>query len=257
MAAQRRFLFANPLRLRQRYSDDLLATPVAYRVSLDLGGELGLWKQRLAIGVALPVALWQVGDRLIPTGGSDLSVERPLKTSAVGDIRVRAKARLTPTDWFWALALALDVTIPGGGQTDFVATSGPTVAPRLIGWFLRGPVAASLNVSAQLAPLRQLYDTSLHHSIEWGAAVSTAFPTRRVGLAFLVETVGSYAVGTPIVSNELRGGLRLGLRQAALDIGGGAGFGPISPDFRLFLSIRGVFAQRPSNVSCAERPIAL
>ncbi|MBL8635756.1 MAG: hypothetical protein JNM40_21195 [Myxococcales bacterium] len=246
-----------PLRLRQRYSDELLATPVAYRVSLDLGGELGLWKQRLAVGASLPVALWQVGDRLIPTGGSDLSVERALKTSAVGDIRLRAKARLTPTDWFWAVALALDVTIPGGGQSDFVATQGPTVTPRLIGWFLRGPVAASINVSAQLAPQRLLYDTTLHHSILWGAAVSTAFPTRRVGLALLVETVGSYAIGAPIVSNELRGGLRIGLREAALDLGGGAGFGPLSPDFRAFASIRGVFAQRPPSVSCSERPRAL
>ena len=248
---------ANPLRLRQRYSDDLLATPVAYRVSLDLGGELGLWKQRLALGVAVPVALWQIGDRLIPTGGSDLSVERPLKRSAVGDIRLRAKVRLTPTDWFWALAVALDFTIPGGGQSDFVATSGPTVAPRLIGWFLRGPVSASVNLSAQIAPLRSLYDTTLQHSLWWGAAVSTALPTRRVGLAILLETVGSYAIGTPVVSNELRGGLRLGLRQAALDFGGGAGFGPMSPDARAFVSIRGVFAQRPANVSCSERPLAL
>ncbi len=251
-------LLSNPLRLRQRYTGELLATPVSYRVTLDLGGELGLWKKRLSLGVGLPVALWQNGDRLQATGGNDVSVDRPLRSSAVGDIRLRAKARLTPTDWFWSVAMALDFTIPGGGQRDFVATSGPTIAPRLIGWFLRGPVAAALNVSIRFAPHREIYQTSLQHSLEWGAAASVAFPTRRVGLALLAESVGSYAIGTPMHSTELRGGLRLGLRQAALDVGAGAGLGPLSPDWRVFVSMRGYFTEKPaSNLSCTERPLAL
>lgn len=251
-------VLSSPLRIRQRYSSELLAIPVAYRVTLDLGGELGLWKKRLALGFGLPVSLWQNGDRLQPTGGSDDSVGRPLRVSAVGDIRLRAKLRLTPNEWFWAVAMALDFTIPGGGQSDFVATSGPTVSPRLIGWFLRGPVAASVNVSVRMAPQRQIYQTSLQHSLEWGAAASAAFPTRRVGLALIAEAVGFYAFGAMIHSTELRGGLRLGLRQAALDVGGGAGLGVMAPDWRAFVSLRGAFSQRPpSSVSCRERPLAL
>ena len=251
-------LLSHPLRIRNHYSGEQLALPVTYRVSLDLGGELGLWKKRLSLGFVLPVALWQGGERLQATGGSDLSVEKPLRTSAVGDIRLRAKIRLTDPAWFWALAMALDFTIPGGGQSDFVATSGPTVSPRLIGWFQRGPVAASVNVAARIAPERQLYETQLQHSLEWGAAASAAFPTRRVGLALLVEAVGFYLIGTGIHSTELRGGVRLGLRNAAIDLGAGGGLGPLAPDWRAFVSVRGVFSQRPpSNVSCSERPLAL
>lgn len=250
-------VLSHPLRLHNRYTGEPLAMPVQYRVTLDLGGELGLWKKRLSLGFGLPVAVWQNGDRLQPTGGSDESVERPLRVSGVGDIRLRAKVRLTPTEQFWAVAMALDFTIPGGGQSDFVATAGPTVAPRLIGWFQRGPVAAAVNVSARIAPQRQLYETTLQHSLEWGAAASAAFPTRRVGLALLAEAVGVYAIGSAIHSTELRGGLRLGLRDAALDLGAGGGIGPLAPDWRAFVSIRGFFAQRPSNVSCVERPLAL
>ncbi len=249
---------AHPLRLRNQYTGELLSTPVDYRVTLDLGAELGIWKKRLALGIGLPVAVWQNGDRLVSTGGTDLSVEKPLRVSAVGDLRLRARMRLTPTDWFWGILTTLDFTIPGGGQTDFVATAGPTVSPKLVGWFQKGPIAAAVNLSARLAPVRALYQTTLRHSIEWGAAASAAFPTRRIGLALLTEAVGYYYPGTSIHSTELRGGLRFGLRQAAVDVGGGGGLGPFAPDWRAFVSVRGAFSQRPSpSPSCAERPLAL
>ena len=54
-------LLSHPLRIRNHYSGEQLALPVTYRVSLDLGGELGLWKKRLSLGFGLPVALWQGG----------------------------------------------------------------------------------------------------------------------------------------------------------------------------------------------------
>ena len=47
------------LRIRNQASGELLSTPIDYRVTLDLGGELGLWKERLAIAVGIPVAVWQ------------------------------------------------------------------------------------------------------------------------------------------------------------------------------------------------------
>lgn len=251
-------VISHPLRLRNQYTGELLSTPVDYRVTLDLGGELGLWKDRLALGIGLPVAVWQIGDRLISTGGADLSVEKPLRVSAVGDLRLRARMRLTPPEWFWGILTTLDFTIPGGGQTDFAATSGPTVAPKLVGWFQKGPIAAAVNIAARLAPVRALYQTTLRHSIEWGAAASAAFPTRRIGLALLAEAVGYYYPGPEIHSTELRGGLRFGLRQAAVDIGGGGGLGAFAPDWRAFVSVRGYFSQRPSSSpSCAERPAAL
>lgn len=249
---------SHPLRIRNQASGELLSTPIDYRVTLDLGGELGLWKERLAVAVGIPVAVWQNGDRLQSLGGSDLSVEKLLRVSAVGDLRLRARVRLTPTDWFWGILTTLDFTIPGGGQDDFVATSGPTVAPKLVGWFQKGPVAFALNLSGRLAPHRQIYQTTIQHSVEWGAAASAAFPTRRIGLALLAEAVGFYYPSAAIHSTELRGGLRFGLRQAAIDLGGGGGLGAFAPDWRAFVSVRGYFNQTPSrSPSCVERPLAL
>ena len=48
---------------------------------LDLGAELGLWRKRLSIGIGVPLAVWQDGDRLQKTGvqdGNAVGVDKPL-----------------------------------------------------------------------------------------------------------------------------------------------------------------------------------
>lgn len=249
-------LLSSPLVLRHRYTGELLAVPVKHRVTLDVGGELGLWKQRLSMTFGLPVALWQDGDRLQNTGGTDDFSTAPLRASAVGDIRLGLKMRLTAPHLFWGFLTAFEATIPGGGQTDFVATDGMTVSPKLAGFFRKGFVSAALEVAARLAPLRKLYETTLQHSVEWGAAVSGAVPVPRVGLAFIGEAVGAYNVAGAISSTELRGGGRLAAGTWALDVGAGGGFGPLSPPWRVFVSFRVVFQKR-EPAFCPHTPVAL
>lgn len=245
-----------PLTFQHQFTRETLAVPVDHRVTLDVGAELGLWKERLSLRLGLPVAMWQNGDRLQRTGGEAEFADRPLRTSAVGDVRVGLRMRLTRVDSFWGVLASFDLTVPGGGQTDFVATDGPTVMPTVVGYFRKGPVSAAVNVAARLAPTRQLYETTLQHSIEWGAAASARFPVSRVGLALITEAVGFYYPSAAVYSQELRAGLRLAAGAWAVDVGGGGGFSVFAPPWRGFLSFRGVFQKR-RVATCAERPSSL
>lgn len=250
-----------PLRLRSALTQELVAEPVAYRVTLDLGAEVGLWRKRLALGLGVPVAVWQIGDRLRTTGSADPSADgdSALATAAIGDVRLRGKALLTPPGHPAALALVLELTFPGpgSGATNFVATSGITVAPRLVGSFQRGPIAAAANLELRLAPQRMLYQTTLHDSLSWGAAAAGLLPVRRIGLMLIAEATGQLNLVTAqyLPSTELRGVLRIAWWRGALDVGGGGGFGPLTPSWRALIVLRGFFGKRdPDQPGCAVRP---
>ncbi len=254
----------HPFRLRSALTQEQVAEPVAYRVSLDLGAEVGVFRKRLALGLGVPVALWQTGDRLQATGSAEPAADGSsgLATTAIGDIRLRGKALLTPAERSAALALALELTIPGpgSGAANFVATSGFTVAPRLIGWFKKGPIAAAANVELRLAPARTLYQTTLHNSLSWGVAAGGELPVRRVGLALIAEATGQVNLvsGQDLLATELRGIFRIAWWRGSFDLGGGGGFGPLTPAFRAFVSLRGFFGRRdPGALGCAVRPLTL
>ena len=254
----------HPFRLRSALTLDQVAEPVSYRVSLDLGAEVGVFRKRLALGLGVPVTLWQIGDRLQATGSADPVADGSsgLATTAIGDIRLRGKALLTPAERSAALALALELTIPGpgSGATNFVATSGFTVAPRLIGWFHKGPIAAAANLELRLAPARALYQTTVHNSFAWGVAAGGELPVRRVGLALIAEATGQVNLvgGQDLLSTELRGIFRIAWWRGSFDLGGGGGFGALTPAWRGFVSLRGFFGRRdPRALGCAVRPLTL
>jgi hypothetical protein len=250
-----------PLRLRDALTGVEVAEPVRYRVNMDLGAELGVFRKRLALGIGMPIALWQIGDRLAATGASDPMAQagNALATTAIGDLRLRFKALLSPLEKIAAAALVVELTAPGPGDgaANFVATSGFTLAPRLIGWLHKGPIAAAVNVELRLAPARTLYQTTLHDSFFWGAALAGELPARRVGLALLAEATGELNLvpGQYLYSTELRGLLRITWWRAALDIGGGGGLGPMAPAWRGFIGFRGWLGTRDrSQVGCPVRP---
>src|SRR5256885_977277 len=60
-------LVRNPLHLELQ-SGALLSRPVRWQFSTDLAAEAGLWRNRLAFSVGLPVVWWQAGGRLRATG---------------------------------------------------------------------------------------------------------------------------------------------------------------------------------------------
>jgi hypothetical protein len=243
-----------PLVLRNQVTREEVAVPVRYRLTVDVGAELGIYRKRLSVGFAAPISIWQAGDRLRLTGTTmqdAQGVSEPLGTTGLGDLRFRAKALLTPVDSRAGAAIVLELTAPGGGQRDFIATSSFTVNPRLVGSFRHRYVAVGAQAGVRFASQRPLYQTLLHNQLEWGAALAGKLPVRRVGLALVAEAAGqvnlvsaSLAQGT-----ELRGIVRLGFLRSAIDFGGGAGFGELAPAFRGFLVVRGHLPD-PKATSC-------
>lgn len=249
------------LRLRSALTQEPVAEPVSYRVTLDLGAEFGVWRNRLAVGFGVPVAVWQIGDRLRATGSPDASADgdSALATAAIGDVRLRGKALLTPPSRAAAVALVLELTFPGpgSGAANFVATSGLTVAPRLVGSYQKGPIALGANLELRLAPQRMLYETTIHNSLSWGAAAAGVLPVRRLGLMVIAEATGQLNLVSAqyLPSTELRGVFRIAWWRGALDVGGGGGFGPLTPSWRALVVLRGFFGKRdPDQPGCSVRP---
>ncbi len=250
-----------PLVLRSRFTGDEVAVPVRYRLTVDLGAEVGVWRKRLSLGIGLPLSVYQSGDRLQISGSTHRDAQdigASLQMVALGDIRLRAKARLLPVDAKAGLAMVFELTVPGGGQHDFVATSSVTAAPHLVGSFRHRFLAGALNLAVRFMPERQLYQTILHNQLEWGGALGAVLPVRRVGLAFYGETVGFLNLVSSGYERgiELRGAMRLGWWNGSLDLGGGGGFGPLAPGWRAFLLVRAFFG-RSGVPGCIANPVTL
>lgn len=248
-----------PLVLRSAVTGDEIAVPVNNRVTLDLGGELGLWRQRLSIGLGIPLTVWQNGDRLQKTGvssGDAVGTGEPLQLMGLGDIRVRAKMRLTSLESPLGLATVFEVTAPGGGQHDFIATSTVTVSPKLLGSFRVRWLVGAVNLAMRFMGERNLYESQRHHAFEWGAALGAILPVRRVGLGLYTEATGQLNLVGPAFdhSAEIRGALRLGWWQGTIDLGGGAGFGPFTPGWRGFVLLRTWFGESGIH-GCPVKPV--
>lgn len=246
-----------PLVLRNAVTQQEVAVPVRYRLTVDVGAELGVYRQRLSVGVAAPISIWQTGDRLRLTGSNmqdAQGVSEPLGTTGLGDLRFRAKALLTPVDHRAGLAMVLELTAPGGGQRDFIATSSFTVNPRVIGSFRHRVLAFGGQLGVRFASQRPLYQTLLHNQLEWGAAFAGKIPVRRVGLALVTEAAGQVNLvgGSYVQGTELRGIVRLGWLRGAIDLGGSAGFGELAPAFRAFVVLRGHMPDPKATVCPAE-----
>lgn len=246
-----------PLVLRHQVTGQEVAVPVRYRLTVDAGAELGIYRRRVSVGFAAPVSIWQTGDRLRLTGTNmqdAQGVSEPLGTTGIGDLRFRGKALLTPIDARAGLAVVLEMTAPGGGQRDFIATSSFTVNPRLLGSFRHRFLAFGGQLGVRFASQRPLYQTVLHNQLEWGAAFAGKLPVRRVGLALLAEAAGllNMVTGSQVHGTELRGVVRLGWLRGSLDLGGSAGFGELAPAFRAFVVVRGHLPDPQSTTCPAE-----
>jgi hypothetical protein len=249
-----------PLVLRSALTGAEVAVPVRYRTTLDVGAELGLWQQRISAGIGLPLSLWQAGDRLQASGAANSSSQQsgqPLAPTALGDVRLRVKARLNAADSKTAFALLLELTAPGGGEHDFVATSGVTVAPRLLGSFRYRWLAAAANLGVRFQPERVIYQTHLHEQLEWSAAVGAELLSRRVALSLYGEAAGAVNLVSPGFESvsELRGAVRLGFATGSIDLGGGSGFGPLAPGWRAFLLLRTFFGSS-DPITCRTKAVA-
>ena len=119
----------HPLRLRNALTQEQAAEPVAYRVTPDLGAEFGVWRKRLALGLA-PIALWQIGDRLHATGSPDPSADSDSTLCYPGSaISGCVAGALDPAGSRRCVGPGHGADDSGpGGAANFIATSGFAVA---------------------------------------------------------------------------------------------------------------------------------
>jgi hypothetical protein len=236
----------SPLRLL-RPDGTPFSQPVSSQTTFDAGLELGLWK-RLAVAVGVPIIVEARGDRLRGTGVS----ERVLGSVSIGDVRFRAKVRLTPDDARVGLALSLNVTIPGNGRDDFAATDGVSVEPRLHLELGFGRVSLLANVGVRFNPDRTLFLTHFGDEFTWLGGISVeTFRRGVVGLRLLAEAAGAVGGDPGTRPIEVRGGLRLDIAGVWLDADGGAGVvkDAQSPSWRLLVALRGRFGLRRTKSS--------
>jgi hypothetical protein len=229
----------DPIKLANALTGDLVSRPVAAQTTLDVAAEVGLYRQRIAFSFGVPLVLAATGDRL---AGLDTD-DRPLWGMAGGDFRLRAKAALlgNPERRGLHVAAALEVTLPGGGQRDFAATSGVTVMPRLIGDLRVGPVLFVAGAGVRFQPERSLARTAFGDELDWNAGALVAlFARRGVEGGAIAEFAGQVGASPGTRPAEVRGGFRIGWRSLSLDLGAGAGLdGDVgAPAWRVFAIFR-------------------
>jgi hypothetical protein len=226
----------DPINLYAPFTGARVSEPVDYALVADVALEVGVWK-RLALALGVPVVLYQEGDRLRGTGTS----ERALAATVAGDVRVRLKASLVEGEHLGA-AVLLQVTAPAGGQSDFAATDGATVEPRLVVDARFGRVTLAAQAGARFQKDRALFQTRFGDELVWGAAAALSIVERaRIGLGAIVEAAGGVGPSTGTRPVEARGAARLRLGPVALDLGAGAGLdGDVgAAAWRVFLVARG------------------
>jgi hypothetical protein len=231
----------DPLILRNAFTGETVSEPVERQFNGDLSMELGLYKQRVGLSFGLPVVFSQEGDRL---AGVDADT-RPLASMQGGDFRIRLKVALVgdPARDGLHVAVGLVLTVPFGGQSDFAATDGVTVMPRLYGDVRLGPIVLMANVGVRFAPERTLFRTTLGDELDWSAGAGwAALSGRGYWGGLIAEFAGQVGANPGSRPAEFRAGVRGGTRRVSLDLGAGLGLdGDVgAAAWRIFVVLRHV-----------------
>jgi hypothetical protein len=147
-----------PIVLRDIMSGQEATTPVDVRLGYELAYARGV-SARWQLGCALPVVAAQDGDRLQGIGLDESS----LQPVALGDLRLHAKMRLSPSaDTPWGYGMAFALTVPTGDEDDFAGEAGAVVAWTMVagyrgdGWRVAGNLGVRLRTEevVLLSPAR-------------------------------------------------------------------------------------------------------
>ena len=229
------------LAVKNAFTQDTVSHPVRSLLAVDLAGDVSIGR-RVSVGAGVPLAVGMTGDRLAGLGLGD---EWALAAGVFGDLRLRLRVHVFGRPGIDVAALLVG-TVPLGGQSQFFATSGPTLEPRLLlGWTTaRGWLRFVLETGLRVMPERHLYDLVYSHYLHQGLGLDfhVARPSvERVHLLLELES------GDSVTSNgtswlEGRAGLRVRARtwlSVDVGVGGWAGAGPPgAPHPRLFTVVR-------------------
>jgi len=156
--------------------------------------------------------------------------------SGWGDLHLAVKARLTPSDAWLGLALALTAGVPLGDAA--TAEDGLTLDPRLVVDVRGDDVIAALSLGYRHRPEGRLGDLDLGGELRFGAGIEGRLhgPLTLVGE---LEGGHAFSAATRATPLEARLGARLRAGELVLTVAGGArltdGYGV--PDARLVVQL--------------------
>jgi hypothetical protein len=201
-----------------------------------------------AIHASLPVVMLNDGDRLQGTGvGGSGNNPGPALASAAGDLRFGVKVALLGATTMpgMHIAVGVDGTVPLGGQSDFAATTGPTLVTRVLLDYRLPWLTLVLDGEARFAARRHLFNTTFGDELVLSggviARITTLGRAQRWRLFGYVETEGTVSGDPNARPVELRAALRIGREGGVdIDLGGGAGLVDAvgAPRFRVFALLR-------------------
>jgi OOP family OmpA-OmpF porin len=151
-----------PVVLRDASSGSVSIEPVAHQLGIDLTAGLGLGS-RAAIGIDVPVLLWQDGTSGLP---ATISSTGRVPSSGIGDVAILGKAALLSNDHQgipigFGLAMTGAVTIPTGDPASFHGDGTTKVSLGLIGEYALGVGALRASLGYTLRTAQQPWDASV------------------------------------------------------------------------------------------------
>jgi OmpA-OmpF porin, OOP family len=165
-----------PVAVRNASTGAIAWQPLAHELGMDLVAGLGIGS-RAAIGVDVPLFLWQDGTSGVPSG---LVSSGAVPTSGVGDVALVGKATIVSNDHQglsggFGLAALGALTLPTGDRESFHGDGTATVSVRVLGEYALGvgAVRASLGYTLRTAdqtwPDPSLGGITFGDSIPWSA----------------------------------------------------------------------------------------
>ena len=141
-----------PITLRDPSTDEIAFDVVSHQVTADLAAGVGI-AQRVALGLDLPVLVYQGGDDPTPESTRSLG-DTPLPSQGIGDLGLVGKLTLVrPTGGdFGGFALALHerLTLPTGDDASFLAEGAITSETRLLAEYRLVALGIHLAAGAKL-----------------------------------------------------------------------------------------------------------
>ncbi|WP_233582611.1 Ig-like domain-containing protein [Corallococcus sp. CA053C] len=241
-----------PLNFFDPRSDTYVTSLVKSQVGVDLMGAVG-FLDRFEIGVVLPVTI-QSSEA---SPGVDSSFANGVGGGGIGDLRLIPKARLLDRENF-GLALAVPVSLPTGGASDFLGGSGVSVNPRLVAEYgRRFRVLANLGVD--LRKSEQLRNLNAGSALAYGLGAELPFELGKVPLALdatLAGTLGFKQQDEEERPLELLAALKYrpttGGLAAHVGAGPGLTHGYGTPTFRV---LAGLSYSTPERAPAPPRPV--
>lgn len=142
-----------PITLRRRGTDDIALRPLEHVVANDVVVNLGIG-QRLALGAALPVIIYQDGDR-VPPSVSELG---QVPQSGFGDLGVSLKGAIIRNEGGgFGLAALSWVTLPTGDRASYMGEGAVTASARLLAEYTLLVAVAQASVGYKLRTVHRTW----------------------------------------------------------------------------------------------------